>query len=452
MCDVCCEPFNNSTRRNIKCPYCPFGACSMCTEKYILETAEDPHCMSCRKGWGRATIVDAFTAKFVNTKLKKRREDLLFERERSLMPSTQPYVEVEKKIRHYRALIAECQARVAEFQKEQLELNRITPAEMTVRANLSSEIEGRIEKFRQWYDIEKKIGMVKCEASFHEYCISIYNRDGSVGVERRQFVRACPHGGCKGFLSPVWKCGLCENWTCPDCHEVKGLDKNAHHVCDPNSVATAQLLSKDSRPCPKCASVIFKIDGCDQMFCTQCHTAFSWRRGTIETGRVHNPHYYEWMRAHGGLVREPGDIPCGGIPEWREVYRLTKNQEIMNIHRMWNHVNYVVLNRYRTDRINDNRDIRVKYMIKDINEDIFKAKLQQREKATQKKMEIRQVLEMWQAVSIDLFQSLMQAQDVDGVIVQFRNLRDHVNDELRAISARFTKCAVPLIQDNFNMY
>jgi hypothetical protein len=410
--------------------------------------------MSCRKGWGRGTIVSAFTAKFVNSKLKKRREDLLFERERSLMPATQPFVEVEKKIRYYRSLIVECTTRISDFQKEQEVLSHVTPAEMAVRAGLFSELEGRLEKYRQWYDIEKKISVVKCEASYYEYCISIYTRDGmAVGVaDRRQFVRACPYGGCKGFLSSAWKCGLCENWSCPECHEVKGPDKNVEHTCDPNSVATAQLLSRDSRPCPKCASIIFKIDGCDQMFCTQCHTAFSWRRGTIETGRVHNPHYYEWMRNHGGLAREPGDMPCGGIPDWRDVNRVSHDRDIMTIHRMWTHVNYVVLNRYRTDIINDNRDLRVKYMIKDISEDIFKAKLQQREKARHKKTEIRQVLEMWQAVTTDLFQALMQSRDVEGTLAQFRILRDHVNDELRAISARFTKCAVPMIQDNFNMY
>jgi hypothetical protein len=91
-------------------------------------------------------------------------------------------------------------------------------------------------------------------------------------------------------------------------------------------------------------------------------------------------------------------------------------------------------------------------MIKDISEDIFKAKLQQREKARHKKTAIRQVLEMWQAVTTDLFQALMQSRYVEGTLAQFRILRDHVNDELRAISARFTKCAVPMIQDNFNMY
>ena len=38
--------------------------------------------------------------------------------------------------------------------------------------------------------------------------------------------------------------------------------------------------------------------------------AFDWRSGRIETGRVHNPHYFEFKKRS----REHGDIPCGGRP------------------------------------------------------------------------------------------------------------------------------------------
>ena len=53
------------------------------------------------------------------------------------------------------------------------------------------------------------------------------------------------------------------------------------------------------------------------MWCTQCHTAFSWRTGEIETHVVHNPHYFQWMREQGSgaVPRAPGDVPqpCGGV-------------------------------------------------------------------------------------------------------------------------------------------
>ena len=72
------------------------------------------------------------------------------------------------------------------------------------------------------------------------------------------------------------------------------------------------MLAKDSKPCPKCQSLIFKINGCDQMWCTQCHTAFSWKTGKLEKN-IHNPHFYEWQRKNGGgaAPRNPGDFECG---------------------------------------------------------------------------------------------------------------------------------------------
>ena len=457
MCDVCCEPFNKSTHLQIKCPYCPFSACAACHIRYLCDTSEDAHCMSCRKGWSREILVNNFTQKFVTNTYKRRRENLLYEREKSLMPATQPYVEMEKKIRE---LTKEAELVTAAQAQATVLMNKIhgrTLAVVAVENNLTSEFDASIIRQKQVNEQRKVVSSFMIDLQhieWHKHFL-INNMNGSRHLERRQFVRACPVTDCRGFLSTAWKCGMCDNWACPECHEVKGKDKDADHTCDPNNVATAQLLARDSRNCPKCAAGIFKIDGCDQMWCTQCHTAFSWRTGRIETHTVHNPHYYDYMRAHGGLPRNPGDVPCGGFPDLSAVMRIVaRNSHVWTMisaaHRSRAHCQWVLIPRYEVNIREDNRDLRIKFMIGDFNEDDFKKKIQQREKARQRKTDIRQVVAMYVEVLNDLFQALVQTKDVGACAVSLQELKTHVNTTLDVVSKRYTNCSVPRITENYD--
>jgi len=121
----------------------------------------------------------------------------------------------------------------------------------------------------------------------------------------------CCKGNCDGFIvvsknekdKKEARCAMCDEKYCIKCHEKE----EKTHVCDPNILESIKTLKKETKPCPKCYSLIFKIDGCDQIWCTKpdCHTAFSWNTGKLETGKVHNPHYYEWMRKNGGVSSRP---------------------------------------------------------------------------------------------------------------------------------------------------
>ena len=457
-CEVCCEKFNKSTRARIQCPYCPFRACSGCSERYLVETGEDAHCMSCRKGWSREILVNNFSRKFISRAYKNRREALLLERERSMLPATQPYVELEKQIRRIDARILEIQAEIG---VENSKWNRISHQHLgplAVEHGLGTEFEAEIVRHRLAQDQRKVINSLTIDIQhldWHRDRLLWRLHGGSLEHEKRQFVRACPYTGCKGFLSTAWKCGVCDNWTCSTCHEGKGAEKDAPHTCNPDNIATAELLARDSRNCPKCAAMIFKIDGCDQMYCTQCHTAFSWRTGRVETGQIHNPHYYEYRRANGGLDRAPGDVPCGGMPDWATVSQVLSRGSpfwtvVANAHRLYMHCEWVVRPRY-TQTLGDNRDLRIKFMIGDIDEDNFKRKIQQREKARQRKTDILQVVEMLMAVLIDLFKGYVHNRDTVGLSVALDGLRVHYNNTLGAVSRRYSDCSVPKLQDNFNM-
>jgi hypothetical protein len=419
--------------------------------------------MACRKGWSREILVDNFTQKFVTRTYKERREELLFEREKSMMPATLPYVEIEKEIRRLTRAIAQARHERDVVLARWRQISDIVPAVHAVQMGLASEFEAHIELHRLMWEERKKSNSLTIDIEHLEWVQDQYTQrlhGGNVELEKRQFMRACPWTDCRGFLSTAWKCGVCDNWTCPECHEVKGPNKDAPHTCDPNNVATAKLLAKDSRNCPKCAAMIFKINGCDQMYCTQCHTPFSWRTGRIETGTIHNPHYYEYMRARGTLPRNAGDVPCGGFPDWSAILATLRPMTardrtietfISTAHRSWGHIQYWVLPRYTVNPRADNRDLRIKFILGDLTEDEFKRKIQQREKARQRKTDIRQVLEMHNAVLVDLFQAFVQDKDMQALYNSLVELKNHVNSTFSNVSKRYGKCAVPVIREYYDV-
>ena len=218
VCQICDEKLNKSTHLLIKCQYCDFSACRKCCETYSTnETTVKCMNTTCGREWTRKFIREVFTLVFINGPLKQHRERLLFDRERALLPATQPIIEGKiacKKI----------DDELIEISKQMRVLNREI-SELHIKKN------NIIHNPRKASD-------------------------------RSAFVRACPDEECRGFLSSQWKCGICEKWACPECHLIKGYTRDAEHICDPNDVATAQLLANDTKPCPKCGTGIFKIDGC----------------------------------------------------------------------------------------------------------------------------------------------------------------------------------------------
>jgi hypothetical protein len=99
----------------------------------------------------------------------------------------------------------------------------------------------------------------------------------------------------------------------------------------------------------------------------------------------------------------------------------------------------------------DNRDLRIKFILGDLNEDDFKKKIQQREKARQRKTDIRQVLDMNNAVLVDLFQAFVHNKGVQELYSSLVELKTHVNSTLSNVSKRYGKCAVPVIRDFYDV-
>ena len=397
-CSVCCESVQCT-----QCPYCNFVCCTGCLSTFLLGLTKDAHCMSCNKLWTREVLLHVLPKSFVNGKYRDHRENILFEREKSLFPAMQGVISREKKFD---------------------ELERMRKQALTM-VPVDHALVGQIKAARRHLQ----------ELYYHKK-----------PKEKKKFVRKCPVEDCKGFVSSKWKCGLCDNTVCKDCNEV------GEHTCDPGAVETMKLLKNDTKPCPTCGEMIFKASGCSQMWCTACHAVFDWNTMQIETGIIHNPHYYEFQRRNGTLQRNPGDVPCGGdeLPRYGELVVATgatghENMVYLgNVHRLCAHlVAYLQLVRVAEDLNYENRK---KFMKGEITEYQFKTRIQRSEKAREKIRDVNDIIRMFKDSLRDVMVQLVQGvTKLDDFKVMVVNLGDYVNESLRKVKVLYDNCVMQFL-------
>ena len=374
-CVICVENINNSTHKTIRCQYCPFEACRTCCQQYILSN-DSTCCMNagklpngsleCGKEWTREFMVNNFPKTFVAGDWKKMLEKVGIDRQKALLPATMNVVEHR--------------AEVDKMKKEILEIDEIIKGLVERKANIRHQI----------------------------YTGASYN-----AKDEKVFQRACVSENCRGFLDKNWNCALCEKKTCSSCNVLKESD----HVCNEDEKASFELLKKDTKACVTCQVPIHKIEGCDQMWCTQCHTAFSWKTGRIET-KIHNPHFFEFQRTTNGGVapRNANDIECGREVThtiWTRILRafklkvsdkqttfegkqMTTRMEVSltEVFRRLAHTQYEELGRYQTNNIADHLELRVSYLKSEIDDATFAARVQKNQKAFEKKQDMFNILRL----------------------------------------------------------
>lgn len=456
-CSICCEKFNKSNRSPIKCKTCADDnevvACQSCAKRYILEQPTDASCMVCKVEWDIDFLYDNFTKTFINKELKVHRENYLLEKQIALLPDTQHYAEQLKMIDGYNK-----QKQILYIQKRKLE-ESLRVINTTI-AQLDDEI----------YDIRNNNNMERDKQE-----------------EKGEFKFKCPVEDCNGFLNDKFYCGICENKICRHCMEVKLED----HECDPDKKDTVALLKKDTKPCPKCGQLIHKTNGCDQMYCIKCHTAFSWKTGAVERGAVHNPEYYRWMRENGQVIpRNPLDIqqdPCNQLIPYQRLLtimrtyypveytgrnegltlddriplpgiahrniRVLDNEntvKILHMHRLILHIQYELNNDNNNERdMNISlRYMRAQYILSKLTKDDFKKKLQMINKRLDKGKRINNV---WNLLRIVLNEYIGKIQEIaeqdssietgqnviNNIIIESEKIRKYCNQSFKKIGKMF---------------
>jgi len=373
-------------------------------------------------------MVENLNASFVNKKYRTHRASILMDREKARLPETMSIVGQRLK---------------AQGLEEK-------------NAKVEEEIKVLREKLRLLWDVQRK----------NTRQINTILRGGSE-EKKQHFHKACPADNCKGFLSTSHKCGICNIWACAKCFEIKGYLKDEPHTCKEENVKTAAMLKKETKNCPGCASAIYKISGCDQMYCTQCHIAFSWKTSEIEKGIIHNPHFYEWQRQAGHTIRNPQEVPCGGIPEfWLFNSKIKKavingfctrkdERRILNFHRQavhWQHWEIRNLRRQCIE-LDNNLELRVGYLLDRVTENEMKASLISKEKSKNKKRRILHIYELMNTVFteslIDIFNSCT-SKNFDDNMIRLIKLINYSNKELARISYVYSQ-TVKLFTYTFNL-
>ena len=456
-CNICCDEYNKTTRSKVSCFACDFEVCRTCCETYILSETM-PKCMKpeCGKEWSRNFLRKNFTQVFINKKYREHLEDVLFDKEKAMLPATQIILENKKRRGRY-------MERIRQINKEIDRLSR-------VKIELSRRMELNVDED---YDLYA-------------------NRTPQVVKEKEEkarFVRQCPSNGCRGYLSSQWKCGLCEQWTCPECHEMKGPNRDCEHTCDPNNLATAKMLMKDSKPCPKCQSLIFKISGCNQMWCTQCHTAFDWATGKLEKN-IHNPHFFEWQRKQAGNIPDGGNRNIENDCDRQQLSQQTVillNQKIgkhMNISnplyhyhrsveiiipqeyaRLFELIRYVIelqnytIRKFNIEYFEYNQSLRLLYLEGSIDEATFKSNVQKTDKKMRKNQEISQVIQFACTATSNVIYRLIDNMNDERVnpltyignyFNELRELASHCNELFREISLTYG-CVQYRLNDMFQL-
>lgn len=473
-CACCVEPFKANLSAPIPCTTCDYVSCLACFERYqqdIKSGLFEVVCMNCKTPWDDDHVHKHVTPS-VAARLKKVSKKRMRDQETAFLPQTQLYVEMHnevltKKVPMYHNLAREygelhtevLTMEIADFDDRE-ETSRNFRELRAKRLTLAA-TKNQVVRLRDDINAWKRRLVVYGDSLADIVPAGLRRRPGpgdssggsassGSGSSAPTVLGPCPKDDCRGFVTVSakgkgqCKCGVCGQSVCRKCLCADGDDPD--HVCAEADVQTATEIMRSSKPCPNCAVRIHKIDGCHQMWCTHCNTAFCWVTGKIlRNDAIHNPHYYQWLRENPNAVGPGGGGggggACDGLPD---SYRLHRHLHIgvfpgfgrqvkfiMNVHQICSHTLYDTLNNRndpaltladtRVPRFDTNLDIRFKWMQNKMTDEAFETTLVRRHKAQIVKHRTFQVYDLLVTLCSDVFHRVLRNADRrESVMMAFR--------------------------------
>jgi len=435
-CPICIE----IKEIKFKCYECNYRTCIDCMKIYLLNSIKDANCMNCGNMIPYDQFVELFDKKWRLGKYKEYKKKLLYEKEILICPLTLNKIKQER--------------------ENQIRINNLMEDLKIYRNNIEEKNKEKEEIYVSIRRLKEKIEEIDKEITIINEPLNDVTNEINKLKNKKEYViykynYKCIKEGCRGYLNKIYKCDLCNIQVCSKCL----TEKKENHECDEELVLTCTEIKNNAKPCPKCNEFISKIEGCDQMFCILCGTAFSWMTGQIENGIIHNPHAHSFYKRHPNMLLE--NRCRERIPGYSTIYRIG-NHMIRNLHRRVAEFNQYKMQEITTylldNNIDLNEDIRKKYLKNELNENQMKKIIFMRyKKMNYKKTELRiivgcvEILEniLWKIYDMYM-NSTLSDENLREIIKYLDELEIDTNNNLRHLSDEYGYANSFMVGNSFN--
>ena len=412
LCAICCDSVGKRLL-SCSCVRCGFLMCRACARRVACEYHEDPQCPECHWRWDILTTKGFIGNAFYNREFRTSRRRRLCLHEEARFAGTMPFVQSERTRRQLKAQLAELWTLIQRGHHEYVPL--------------------RMDLMRRMRHVDR----------------ATHPR---APAQNRVRCAAC------GVMTDG-RCAACRIDTCVECG-VQREEGGGDHVCDEDVRQTVALMRRECRPCVRCSAPSMRTEGCAVMWCVQCHTFWNWdTMRVIERGvPPHNPDHRAWlMQAPHNRRRELDDVPCGGLPDGGELHAallrefdifLSASPHAESIVRAAEAVHHAQRLRHTYPSTWDeeglNRDLRLAYLIGDIDSDKFSFAVERRHRGVVFKREISELLETFVLAAADVFQVFcapVRGYTCADTMNALTTIRGEMNRAMRTVEAQHARRA-----------
>jgi len=464
-CQICISPFNKSTNQNISCLKCHEGCCLKCIKTFLCSSKSDPTCMFCNEILSKYDLIKMKLPKsYLDKEYKLIRQDILFNNDKSHFQEA--FVYVPEYVIHYNNH-TEYLNKVNESHRYLYNMDEGTRDNLFLKMDsfnrLTKSLIGggkdvdvilkkllTLSKNKEMIEYKKHTELLYANKKKLDVCNNTIKRlsdrikSERSGVKRRKQILTlfCQENSCNGMLNEKSNCITCKKSYCSKCNTT--LTEN--HKCSENDIKSFDSIKKQTKSCPECFIPIYKIQGCDQMFCTSCHTPFSWNTGNVlsDTGFFHNPHYMEHLDNggdnifDGGRFRREQQVPI----LWQDLslqlinLNISRRNEIRELYRRLIELFDIKLNRFTED---PNKKVeRVKFLSNEISPMQYKQFLSKEDNKKEFLYNIDKIYEVFYNKVFDLLK---------GFIPPSSNCMDNFKSNLNIITNECSDCMTNICKD-----